>query len=106
MSRTLQKMRGFFDDELLVRTNYGYELTPKAETVKQDIAAVINSVEKRVHKQTFDPETVNNTVNFYGLQPQINNLMPNVIELIRQQGERHPFVIGKQQALKAFGMLK
>ncbi|QQX81017.1 LysR family transcriptional regulator [Shewanella sp. KX20019] len=85
VSRTLHKMRAFFDDELLVRTNYGYELTPKAETVKQDISAVINSVEKLVHKQTFDPKSVNSTVSFYGLQPQINSLMPNVIELIRKR---------------------
>lgn len=48
VSRTLQKMRTFFDDELLVRKKYGYELTPKAESIKDDINTVITNLEKLV----------------------------------------------------------
>lgn len=85
VSRALQKMRGLFNDELLVRTNYGYELTPKAEAIKEDITSVLNSLEKLVHKQSFKPEEVDSTVRFFGLQPQINALMPKVMAAIRQQ---------------------
>lgn len=83
VSRTLQKMREFFDDELLVRKKHGYELTPKAEKVREDINTVITSLEKLVHKQSFDPATVTSTVRFYGLLPTINTLMPKIIAKIR-----------------------
>jgi len=83
VSRALQKMRGFFNDELLVRTNYGYELTPKAESLKQDLTEVISSLERLVHKQKFSPETVTSTVRFFGLQPQIDALIPAFIAKVR-----------------------
>lgn len=85
ISRALQKMRVFFEDELLVRSNFGYELTPKAESIKQDLNYVIESLERLVHKQVFDPKTVDSTVKFYGLQPQIDALMPKVIAQTRRQ---------------------
>ncbi|WP_413701515.1 LysR family transcriptional regulator [Psychromonas sp. KJ10-10] len=83
VSRALQKMRTVFEDELLVRINSGYELTPKAETIKHDLNLVITSLEVLVHKQSFKAETNASTVRFFGLQPQINALMPKVINYIR-----------------------
>lgn len=85
VSRALQKMRNFFDDELLVRSNFGYELTPKAESIKEDLGSLIESLERLVHKQVFDPNTVDSTVKFYGLQPQVDALMPQVIAQTRKQ---------------------
>ncbi|WP_153916501.1 LysR family transcriptional regulator [Shewanella sp. TC10] len=85
VSRTLQKMRVLFDDELLVRKKYGYELTPKAESIKDDINTITINLEKLIHKQSFDPKTVSSTVKIYGLLPQINTLMPKVIARIRQE---------------------
>ncbi|CAH0529880.1 LysR family transcriptional regulator [Vibrio hippocampi] len=85
VSRALQKMRLFFDDELLVRKKYGYELTPKAESIKNDINTVITQLEKMAHKQSFDPKTVTSTVKIYGLLPQINTLMPKIIARIRNE---------------------
>ncbi|USD67092.1 LysR family transcriptional regulator [Vibrio sp. SCSIO 43136] len=88
VSRALKKMRDSFDDELLVRSHHGYELTPKAESIKSDITTVINSLEKLLHKQSFDPRTVRSTVRFYGLQPQIDALMPKVIAKVREQAPK------------------
>ncbi len=85
VSRALQKMRVFFDDELLVRKSFGYELTPKAESIKLDIASLIISLEKLSHKSSFEPEKVVGTVRFYGLQPQINTLMPKFVAAIRER---------------------
>ncbi|WP_199437294.1 LysR family transcriptional regulator [Vibrio owensii] len=85
VSRALQKMRVFFDDELLVRTSFGYELTPKAEAIKLDISALIISLEKLSHKNSFEPEKVEGTVRFYGLQPQINTMMPKLVAAIRER---------------------
>ncbi|ASW82373.1 LysR family transcriptional regulator [Vibrio anguillarum] len=88
VSRALQKMRTLFSDELLVRTHSGYELTPKASNIKQDINLVINSLEVLVNKQSFTPQTTTSTVRFFGLQPQINTLMPTVISEIRRQAPK------------------
>ncbi|KKA46212.1 MULTISPECIES: LysR family transcriptional regulator [unclassified Salinivibrio] len=85
VSRALQKMRIFFDDELLVRTSFGFALTPKAEDIKQDISSLIINLEKLSHKNSFEPEKVAGTVRFYGLQPQINTLMPDVVAAIRER---------------------
>ncbi len=51
-------MRALFDDELLVRKKYGYELTPKAESIKDDINTITINLEKLIHKQSFDPKSV------------------------------------------------
>lgn len=85
VSRVLQKMRHFFNDELMVRANYGYELTSKAETIKLDLNAVINGIERLVHNKEFEPEHVNSTVKFFGLQPQIDALMPRFLSKVRTQ---------------------
>jgi DNA-binding transcriptional LysR family regulator len=85
VSRALQKMRLLFADELLVRTHAGYELTPKAVSIKADINTVINSLEILVHKQAFEPKQDSSVVRFFGLLPQINTLMPSIVSDIREQ---------------------
>jgi len=85
VSRALQKMRAFFEDELLVRTHHGFELTSKAEQIKQDLTPVITSLEKLINKQSFNPASNTGKVRFYGLQPQIETLLPKVIAQVRQK---------------------
>lgn len=85
VSRALQKMRVFFDDELLVRTSFGFELTPKAEALKLDITSLIIGLEKLSHKNSFEPSKVEGSVRFYGLQAQLDALMPTVIAAIRER---------------------
>lgn len=85
VSRTLQKMRDLFDDELLVRSPSGYDTTAKARQIQQDITQVINSLEVLIHKQSFQPELCTSTVKFFGLQPQINRILPTIVGEIRRQ---------------------
>lgn len=85
VSRSLQKLRSLFDDELLVRTAHGYELTPKAEVIKQDLNTVLTGLEKLMHGQSFVPEKSKGTIRFFGLVPQVIMLLPSVISRIRQE---------------------
>ncbi|WP_117232452.1 LysR family transcriptional regulator [Vibrio maerlii] len=85
VSRSLQKLRNVFNDDLLVRTAYGYELTPKAESIKQDLNSVLTRLEKLVHGDTFNPAESDTTVRFFGLVPQMTHLMPKVMEHIRRE---------------------
>lgn len=47
-------MRALFDDELLVRKKYGYELTPKAESIKDDINTKLGFREPILHSLVKD----------------------------------------------------
>ena len=57
ISRSLSKLRQLFDDPLLIRMSGGYKLTPKAESIYQDLNSILNRVELLVNKQNFDPST-------------------------------------------------
>ncbi|MBR9876347.1 LysR family transcriptional regulator [Vibrio sp. J1-1] len=85
VSRSLQKLRSLFSDELLVRTAHGYELTPKAEVIKQDLTSVLTGLEKLMYGQSFVPEKSKGTIRFYGLVPQVMMLLPSVISRIREE---------------------
>jgi DNA-binding transcriptional LysR family regulator len=55
MSRTLQRLRETFDDELLVRTATGYELTPRARTIQRELGQILPRINALLHSDRFDP---------------------------------------------------
>jgi DNA-binding transcriptional LysR family regulator len=85
ISRSLSKLRNLFDDPLLIRMAGGYELTPKAQSLEQDLNAILNMVETLVNKQDFDPKTSEATIKIFGLPPQMHLLLDNIIKDIREQ---------------------
>jgi DNA-binding transcriptional LysR family regulator len=56
-SRALQRLRHTLDDELLVRTRDGYQLTPRAERIQRELAAVVPRLEILFGGEHFDPAT-------------------------------------------------
>ncbi|MGL6259813.1 LysR family transcriptional regulator [Vibrio sp. WXL103] len=85
VSRSLQKLRSLFEDELLVRTTGGYELTPKAELLKGELDAIVQGLEKFIKGDHFEPASSDNTLKIFGLAPGIMEIMPPVLKEIRQQ---------------------
>jgi DNA-binding transcriptional LysR family regulator len=57
MSRTLARLRLLLDDQLLVRDGSGYVLTPRAERVQRQLAALMPQLETLFAAETFDPAT-------------------------------------------------
>lgn len=55
MSRALQRLRDTLGDELLVRTQGGYRLTPRAERVQRQLRAVLPRLESLFAPEEFDP---------------------------------------------------
>lgn len=55
MSRTLQRLRRLFDDELLVRGDDGYALTPRAERIRAKVATFLPNLDELFGMDTFDP---------------------------------------------------
>ncbi len=85
ISRSLSKLRSLFDDPLLIRMAGGYELTPKAQSIQQDLNSILNMVETLVNKQTFDAKTSQATIKLFGLPPQMHLLIETIIKDLREQ---------------------
>ena len=59
LSKTLQKLRESFDDELFTRTAHGLVPTPRAEILGRELPGVLESVERVLGSDDFTPETYN-----------------------------------------------
>lgn len=62
MSRVLARLRRTFDDELLVQTPAGYELTPRARILRSEMAEVMPQLRGLIAADTFDPALASNTM--------------------------------------------
>ncbi len=57
LSKTLQKLRDSFEDELFTRTAHGLVPTPRAEELGAQLPALLESVERVLGESDFDPLT-------------------------------------------------
>jgi DNA-binding transcriptional LysR family regulator len=58
MSRVLQRVRSVVGDELLVRTNGKYALTPRGESLFLDLRELLPQIDRAIKGVDFDPLTV------------------------------------------------
>lgn len=66
MSRALARLRETLGDELLVRGSRGYELTPRAERLQRQLAAVLPGLEVVFAAEEFDPRSAAETFRLAG----------------------------------------
>jgi DNA-binding transcriptional LysR family regulator len=57
LSKTLQKLRDAFEDELFTRTAHGLVPTPRAEELGRELPALLETVERVLGDADFDPAT-------------------------------------------------
>lgn len=57
LSKTLQKLRDSFEDELFTRTAHGLVPTPRAEDLAKALPSLLEKVEQVLGNEGFDPET-------------------------------------------------
>jgi DNA-binding transcriptional LysR family regulator len=57
LSKTLQKLRDAFEDELFTRTAHGLVPTPRAEALAKELPALLQTVEHVLGSDEFDPAT-------------------------------------------------
>ena len=79
LSKTLQKLRESFEDELFTRTAHGLVPTPRAEVLGKELPALLESVERVLGSDEFAPETYNGS--FKLLLPPIlsESLLPGLM---------------------------
>jgi DNA-binding transcriptional LysR family regulator len=79
MSRTLQRLRGLFGDELLVRSGGDYELTPRARTMQHELALLLPRLQNFVAGKEFDPTTATGIVRIVGTDYTTSTLGPYLL---------------------------
>jgi DNA-binding transcriptional LysR family regulator len=62
MSRLLQRLRGTFGDELLVRTRQGYQLTSRARQLQSELPALLNGIDGLLRGSAFEPSKMENRI--------------------------------------------
>lgn len=89
LSKTLQKLRDSFEDELFTRTAHGLVPTPRAEELGRDLPNLLETVERVLGNEGFEPETYSGS--FKLLLPPILSeaLLPG---LMSELGELAPGV--------------
>ncbi|WP_203897081.1 LysR family transcriptional regulator [Virgisporangium aliadipatigenens] len=79
MSRTLQRLRAQFGDELLVRAGADYELTPRAREMQRELALLLPRIENLVAGRGFDPATATGTLRIIGTDYTTSTLGPHLL---------------------------
>ncbi|MZI95970.1 LysR family transcriptional regulator [Vibrio sp. CAIM 722] len=84
VSRSLQKLRELFGDELLVRTSNGYELTPKAVNIQSNVSHVLHNLNSLFQTDTFIPAESDDKIRLYALPSTSNLVIPDVVAKANQ----------------------
>ena len=79
MSRTLQRLRVLFGDELLVRSGGGYELTPRAQEMRRELGLLLPRLENLVAGRGFDPATATGVMRIVGTDYTTATLGPHLL---------------------------
>lgn len=77
-SRALQRLRTTLDDELLVRTRTGYQLTPRAERIQRELAAILPRLEVVFGTEEFDPASATDSFRILGTDYTTSVLGPGL----------------------------
>jgi DNA-binding transcriptional LysR family regulator len=90
LSKTLARLRRYFDDPLFVRVALRMEPTPKALELQAPISSILESMrELRSEHVPFDPTTSTRTFNFCVVDAGVIKLLP---KLVRRIAEEAPHV--------------
>ncbi|HTB64942.1 MAG TPA: LysR family transcriptional regulator [Steroidobacteraceae bacterium] len=80
MSASLQKLRDFFQDPLLVRVGREMELTPRARSLQQPVREALLKVQATLGTQpTFDAATMRRTFTVIATDEAVPELIPRVL---------------------------
>src|SRR6266699_4122838 len=76
VSRALQRLRDMVHDDLLIRTANGYEPTPKAQRLVQDLATMLPRLDRLMAGGDFDPSTEDATFRIAATDHAAHLLVP------------------------------
>jgi DNA-binding transcriptional LysR family regulator len=91
VSRALQRLRATFDDELLLRTPSGYELTAQGQRLLQELEVLLPRMDRLLSGATFDPDAEEATFRVAATDNATHILCPPVCRLVLPRGRRVTF---------------
>lgn len=83
-SRALARLREQFDDPLLVRTPQGYDLSARASSLMPKLDLLLEQAGQLVADSRFDPASTQQTVRFYGPEPEVDRYLPPLFARMRE----------------------
>ncbi len=85
LSKTLQKLRDSFEDELFTRTAHGLVPTPRAEQLRRELPSILETVEHVLGDVEFSPDTYAGS--FKLLMPPIlcESLLPSLMAELAEE---------------------
>jgi DNA-binding transcriptional LysR family regulator len=84
MSRTLDRLRATFNDELLIRTKGGYEPTHRASAIHSELRQLLPKIEGLLGENEFDPATVHDVFRIESSDWGATVLVPGLIQRLAQ----------------------
>jgi DNA-binding transcriptional LysR family regulator len=95
MSRTLQRLRDVLGDELLVRGRSGYQLTPRAERIQQQVAELLPRLEILFGDEVFEPAAASDVFRLAGTDYATTILGPALFQQVFRQAPRATLSFGQ-----------
>lgn len=93
MSRTLARLRSVCEDELLVRTPAGYELTPRARALQEELAELMPSLRALFEGGSFELGTATDVMRIAASDYPVTILGDELFPLFSQEAPKMSLVI-------------
>jgi DNA-binding transcriptional LysR family regulator len=86
LSKTLARLRRYFDDPLFVRVSLRMEPTPKALQLQAPVRAILERMQSlRSEHVSFDPRTSHHTFNFCVVDAGLIKLLPPLVDRLLEE---------------------
>ncbi len=85
VSKQLARLREDFDDPLLVRDGQQWQLTPRAEALRGELAATLDAVERLYAPQRFDPAACQRTFRLASSDYVAQYIVPKIAAALARQ---------------------
>lgn len=93
MSKALARLRVALGDELLVRVGQAYELTPRGEHLRRELAVALPSLARTLTGLPFDPATAQRVYRVTGTDSTATFLGPGLFRAIHQESPGSSLVL-------------
>lgn len=85
VSRSLQKLRKLFGDELLIRVNKEYQLSNRAVLIESELDQLISNIKNIIQEPIFDPKKSHKTICIHAQDPEIIALLPTIYNKLQSK---------------------
>ncbi|MGH1374707.1 MAG: LysR family transcriptional regulator [Alphaproteobacteria bacterium] len=105
VSRALQRLRQTFDDPILVKTKYGYDISARMSEIHPQLQGTLKNIQQILSEPKFDPTKSTDTIRFFCPDLEAVYFLPNLHQYIRETAPNMRLEI-QSQPRNHFDLLK